>query len=65
MEFGGLFTWNNSGRYTPSKSEASYSIALGIMNKPITEEALEGVYEQADQQISTIPYTFEAKEVIK
>lgn len=45
--------------------EASYNIARGLMNKPITEEALEGVYEQADQQISTIPYTFEAKEVIK
>ncbi|NLB88142.1 MAG: HDIG domain-containing protein [Syntrophomonadaceae bacterium] len=45
--------------------EASNNIARGLMNIPITEEALEGVYEQADQQISTIPYTFEAKEVIK
>ena len=45
--------------------ETSYNIAKGLMNKPITEEALPDVYEQADQQINSIPYTLEAKEVIK
>lgn len=45
--------------------ETSYSIAKGLMDKPITEEALLGVYEQAEQQINNSPYTLEAKEVIK
>lgn len=43
----------------------SVAIAREIMNKPITEEALTGVYEQADRQISDIPYSYQAKEIVK
>lgn len=43
----------------------SINIAREITNKPITEEALLGVYEQTDLKISDIPYSYQAKEVVR
>ncbi|HZK43828.1 MAG TPA: HDIG domain-containing protein [Syntrophomonadaceae bacterium] len=45
--------------------DATNDITRSLMSKPITEEALTGIYEQAEQQISNLSYSSEAKEIIK
>ncbi|HZJ84160.1 MAG TPA: phosphohydrolase, partial [Syntrophomonadaceae bacterium] len=44
---------------------ASYDIAREFMGKPITNEALADIYEQADQHITASAFSYQAKEIIK
>ncbi|MBC7075889.1 MAG: HDIG domain-containing protein [Syntrophomonadaceae bacterium] len=45
--------------------QASLSIAQELMDKPITDEALESVYKQAEQKIDSLAYSPQAKEIMK
>lgn len=45
--------------------QASLSIAQELMDKPITDEALESVYKQAEQKIDNLAYSPQAKEIMK
>ncbi len=45
--------------------QVSLSISRRLMQKPITEEALEGVYEQAEQETNTYAYSPQAQEIIR
>jgi hypothetical protein len=44
---------------------ASISIVQGLMQKPITEETMESVFDQADKQIDQLEYSLQAREIIK
>lgn len=43
----------------------SLSIIPGLMQKPITEENLDGVFDQASKQIDQLEYTLQAREIMK
>jgi len=43
----------------------SISIVQGLMKKPITEETLESVFDQAAKQIDQLEYSLQAREVMK
>jgi putative nucleotidyltransferase with HDIG domain len=43
----------------------SISIVQGLMKKPITEETLESVFDQAAKQIDQLEYSLQAREIMK
>jgi putative nucleotidyltransferase with HDIG domain len=43
----------------------SLSIIPGLMQKPITEENLDGVFDQASKQIEQLEYSLQAREIMK
>jgi hypothetical protein len=43
----------------------SLSIIPGLMQKPITEENLDGVFDQASKQIDQLEYSLQAREIMK
>ena len=43
----------------------SLSIIPGLMQKPITEENLDGVFDQASNQIDQLEYSLQAREIMK
>jgi len=45
--------------------KASLNIIQGLMDNPITEEALKGAYNQADKQIDALAYSPQAREIMK
>ncbi|MDD3271311.1 MAG: HDIG domain-containing metalloprotein [Syntrophomonadaceae bacterium] len=69
-------TGNNSGQLaqylinaTPEDLQqmqvTSLSIIPGLMQKPITEENLDGVFDQASKQIDQLEYSLQAREIMK
>lgn len=45
--------------------EASLSIVSNLMSQPITDEVLPGLNEEAEDKIEILPYSVEAREIIK
>ncbi len=43
----------------------SLSIIPGLMQKPITEENLDGIFDQASKQIDQLEYSLQAREIMK
>jgi len=65
--YGGLASYivNATDEDLQQMQATSISIAENIMQKPITEETLENVYEQVISKINQLQYTVQARDVMK